>query len=154
MLHYLEATLDEIDFGEGEPAGLPLEQYGNHSISLVDFHERLDWVIKHGLTFEHEIEGTIAEFVELYIAPFVLHVLKCKQENCLAFTVMLTSLILDAFAYGIFNDDRVGQEELLFVKVWDFRLGSVALILKESLFVESVVDGLYVFLDRYHYVTL
>ena len=67
---------------------------------------------------------------------------------------MFTSFILDAFTDCIFDDDRVGQEELLFVEVRNLRLGPVALILKETLLVESVVDGLYVFLNRYHDVTL
>ena len=154
MLHYLETTLDEIDFGEGEPASLPLEQNGNHPFFLVDLYERLDRVVEHGLTLEHEIESAIAEFVELNVAPFILYVLECKQENCLAFAIMSTSLILDTFAYGIFYYDRVRQEELLFVKVRNLRLRSVTLVFEESLFVESVVDGFYVFLDRYHDVTL
>ena len=67
---------------------------------------------------------------------------------------MFTSFIFDAFTDCIFDDDRVGQEELLFVEVRNLRLGPVALILKETLLVESVVDGLYVFLNRYHNVTL
>ena len=67
---------------------------------------------------------------------------------------MFTSFILYTFTDCIFDDDRVGQEELLFVEVRNLRLGPVALILKETLFVESVVNGLYVFLNRYHDVTL
>ena len=78
MLHYLETTLDEINFGEGEPTCLPLEQDGNHPISFVDFHKRFDWIIKHGLTLKHEVKSTIAEFVELYVASFILNVLKGK----------------------------------------------------------------------------
>ena len=78
MLHYLETTLDEINFGEGEPTSLPLKQDGNHPISLVNFHERLDWIVKHGLTLKHEVESAIAEFVELYVASFILNVLKGK----------------------------------------------------------------------------
>ena len=67
---------------------------------------------------------------------------------------MFTSLVLNAFSDCIFDDDRVGQEELLFVKVRYLRLWSVTLILEETLFIESVVDGLYVFLDWYYDVTL
>ena len=61
---------------------------------------------------------------------------------------MFASFILDSLTDGIFDDDRVWQQELLLMEVGDFRLRSVALVLEKALLVESVVDRLDMLFDR------